>query len=84
MFLFINVVMTKTLHGFDDFGKHYVFPVGIGMEEPIRNTQRRELTELILRNIEDSNEQEQRLALLDDLSVREADKAIFEFMAANW
>ena len=78
--------MTKVIaHGFDGPRGHYVFPLGsIGEEELINNGQRRTLTELILRNIEDSNEQEQRLALLDDLTVREADKAIFEFMAANW
>lgn len=77
--------MTKTLQGFDDSRSHYVFPLGsIGEEELLNSNQKRMLTELILRNIEDSREQEQRLALLEDLTVREADKAIFEYMAANW
>ncbi len=74
-----------TVSSFGDSRSGYVFPVGsIGQEELISNQQRRTLSELISRNIEDEDEREGRLASLDDLTVREAESAIFEFLTASW
>ncbi|MCX6752433.1 MAG: hypothetical protein NTZ87_02940 [Candidatus Nomurabacteria bacterium] len=79
------ITNTMIASGFDS-RKSRAFLKNYTMEEEkmISREQRRTLTELIMRSIEDDSEREYRLAALDDLTAKEATAEIFEFEMATW
>lgn len=71
------VTKTKT-NWFDGQEGNYVFPVEYIEDGMITRSQKKTLTDLILQNVYDEDDREQKISQLSELSSSEADDFIFD------
>jgi desulfoferrodoxin (superoxide reductase-like protein) len=70
---------------FDSPRKRYAFPTKyIGVEQMITAQQKHKLIDLIYANIHEEWDRELRLSQLEDLTEREAEKVIWEYLTAKY